>query len=152
MPLLFFFLIIGIPVIELIVLIEVGSHIGAINTVALSIVTAGIGIFLVRLQGIQVMTRMSAATRTDEAVAAPLIHGFFLLVAGFFLLIPGFITDMVGALLLVPPLRLLIAARVLKRVRKQHGFNQTTIIIEGEYHDVTPEGAPDDKDGPNRLL
>ncbi len=151
MPMVILIAILSLPIIELIVLIEIGSEIGAINTVGLSFVTAGIGIYLVRLQGMQVMTQMNQAARSEQAVASPLVHGFFLLVAGFCLLIPGFITDIFGALLLIPPLRLLIAGKILKRVKTSQGFHQSTIIIDGEFSEVTPDEHDKEKDHPPKL-
>lgn len=98
-------LVIGVPLIELYVLIQVGSQIGALPTLVLTLLTAAIGIALVRRQGLGVLARVGRALAADELPALDLLDGVLLLVAGFFLLLPGFITDTLGFLLLVPPVR-----------------------------------------------
>lgn len=108
MALIIFALIIGIPILELSVLIDVGGEIGALSTVALCLLTAAIGLSLVRMQGMRVFQDMQARTAAGEPVGESLIHGFFLLIAGVFLFIPGFVTDFFGALLLLPFIRLIL--------------------------------------------
>jgi len=108
MALIIFLLIIGIPVLELSVLIDVGGEIGALSTVALCLITAAIGLSLVRMQGMRIFQDMQAKAQAGEPVGENLIHGFFLLVSGIFLFIPGFITDFFGALLLLPFMRLML--------------------------------------------
>lgn len=93
------------PLVELYVLIEVGSRIGAFPTIALSIFTAVLGGALVRLQGFSVLFRVQQAMAKGEVPALELMEGAMLLLVGVALLLPGFITDAVGFLLLIPPLR-----------------------------------------------
>lgn len=93
------------PLVELYVLIEVGSEIGALPTIALSIFTALLGGVLVRLQGFAVLFRAQQMMAQGEAPAIELLEGALLLVVGVALLLPGFITDAVGFLLLVPFVR-----------------------------------------------
>lgn len=106
MALIIFVLIISIPIVELSVLIDVGGEIGALSTVALCLLTAAIGLSLVKMQGMRVIADMQAKAQAGEAFGDNLIHGLFLLIAGIFLFIPGFITDFFGALLLIPFVRL----------------------------------------------
>jgi len=108
MAVIIFLLIIAIPVVELSVLIDVGAEIGAISTVALCLLTAAVGLSLVRMQGMRIFQDMQLKARAGEPVGDNLIHGFFLLIAGVFLFIPGFITDFFGALLLLPFVRLML--------------------------------------------
>ena len=93
------------PLIELYLLIEVGSVIGALPTIALSILTALLGGALVRLQGFRVLFRAQASLEKREVPAFELLEGALLLLVGLALLLPGFVTDAIGFLLLVPPLR-----------------------------------------------
>jgi UPF0716 protein FxsA len=105
-PFLIFLLIfVAAPLAELYVLIEVGSEIGALPTIALSIFTAVLGGAMVRLQGFSVLFRVQEAMARGEVPALQLLEGAVLLLVGFALLLPGFITDAVGFLLLVPPIR-----------------------------------------------
>lgn len=143
-----FLLIIGMPVLELTVLIDVGDEIGAFNTVLVCLLTAGIGLSLVRMQGIKVFQDMQLKASAGEPVGDSLIHGFFLLVAGVCLFIPGFITDTFGALLLVPFIRLALgkagmAHMVVKTYRSSNRGQQEDIIIEGEYSHYEEKNTTD---------
>lgn len=105
MPILLLLLFISLPLVEVYLLIKVGSAIGALPTIALSILTAIFGAWLVRHQGFAVLMRVRDSLARDEVPAYALLDGALLLVAGFFLLLPGFLTDLAGFLLLIPPLR-----------------------------------------------
>lgn len=133
----FLLLLIGLPLIELYFLIQVGSQIGAFSTIALSILTAILGTWLVRVQGFGVLMRVRRMLEQGEAPALEVLDGALILVAGLFLLLPGFLTDSLGFLLLVAPLRRWMIRRffqvtpapgqvVTRRVRE-------TRVIEGEY-------------------
>jgi UPF0716 protein FxsA len=102
---LFLLLFVGAPLVELYFLIRVGAVIGALPTIALSILTAVIGGALVRMQGLAVLMRVRRALDRGEPPALELLDGAVLLLCGFLLLLPGFVTDIAGFLLLVPPLR-----------------------------------------------
>jgi UPF0716 protein FxsA len=93
------------PLIELYFLIQVGSVIGALPTIVLSILTAVIGGYLVRMQGLTVLMRVREMTDRGETPALELLDGAILLLCGFALMLPGFITDAIGFALLVPGLR-----------------------------------------------
>lgn len=103
--LLFLILFVSIPLVELFLLIRVGSFIGALPTIGLALLTAAIGVWLVRMQGLAVLMRVRAMLERGETPALELLDGAVLLVCGFMLLLPGFFTDTVGFLLLVPTLR-----------------------------------------------
>ena len=96
---------------ELSVIINVGAAIGTGQVLVLLILTAAVGIWLVRLQGFEVYRRMIAATSRGEAPVDEMIHGILLLLAGFLLIIPGFISDGLGAVLLIPFVRTLMISR-----------------------------------------
>ncbi|MCG6941534.1 MAG: FxsA family protein [Thiohalocapsa sp.] len=138
----FLLLFVGIPLVELYFLIQVGSVIGALPTIALSILTAIIGGALVRMQGLGVLMRVREAMDRGEAPALELMEGAVLLISGFLLLLPGFFTDIVGFLLLVPPLRHALIRRYVKVVPlgpgrgqdvEHHRVGHRPDIIEGEY-------------------
>jgi UPF0716 protein FxsA len=104
-PLLLLLLFIGLPLIEVYFLIKVGTVIGALPTIAIAILTAILGTWLVRHQGFGVLMRVRDAVAHDQVPALELLDGALILVAGLFLLLPGFLTDIVGFVLLIPPLR-----------------------------------------------
>lgn len=105
-----FILLVGLPLFELWLLIEVGSAIGGVEVIALSLFTAAVGLALVRRQGLGVLQKLQTNQGNNAAAGRALIHGVFLLLAGLCLLIPGFFTDIVGALLLIPPVRIALGA------------------------------------------
>ena len=128
---------VGAPLVELYVLIEVGSRIGALTTIALSIFTAVLGAWLVRMQGLSVLFRVQQSLARGEPPALEMAEGALLLVAGVMLLFPGFITDGLGFALLIPPLRRWLVLRLF-RVRpgppgSGSGGTTTIRVIEGEY-------------------
>lgn len=100
---------------ELYVLIEVGSEIGALPTILLSIFTAILGASLVRMQGLSVLMRVQQSMAQGEAPAIEMLEGAMLMLSGVMLLFPGFITDILGFLMLVPPLRRGFIVAMLKR-------------------------------------
>lgn len=115
MPLLIFMLLfVGIPLMELYLLIRVGAVIGALPTIALSLLTAAIGGYLVRLQGLAVLMRVRAMLARDQLPALELLDGAVLLLTGFALLLPGFVTDIIGFVLLIPPLRQALIGRYVR--------------------------------------
>ena len=109
-PLLVLFLV--VPLAEIYVLIEVGSQVGAIATVALVVLTAAVGAALMRAQGLATLLRARAAMAKGEVPALELLEGAVILIAGALLLTPGFITDAAGFACLVPSVRrrLILAA------------------------------------------
>lgn len=109
-------LFIFLPLVETWLLIEVGSRIGALATIALICATAIAGSALVRRQGLRTLQQIQACQRRGEAPAQPLLEGAVLLLAGVLLVLPGFITDSLGFLALIPPLRRRFARQVLRRI------------------------------------
>ena len=128
-------LFICLPLIEIFVLIEVGRAIGAIPTIALVILTAVAGTWLVRAQGLQTLTRVQASINRGELPAVALIETFILVIAGILLVLPGFTTDMLGFVCLLPPIRRALALRLatglFQRKAQQRRSNMRT--LEGEY-------------------
>lgn len=100
----FFLFFVLLPLLELYVLIEVGSGIGGLTTIALCLLTAVIGGLLIRIQGIQTLLKARQSMRQHE-LAEQGMHGVMLVIAGVMLFIPGFISDTLGFLLLVPAIR-----------------------------------------------
>lgn len=110
-PILFllFFL---IPLIEIYILIQVGSIIGAPLTIFSVVFTAVLGAYLIRRQGFKTFARFQGKLQNGEIPAQEIVDGFCLLIAGAFLMTPGFFTDAMGFALLIPPVRQLIYQRV----------------------------------------
>lgn len=94
-----------IPMIELYLLIQLGSVIGAFNTLLLVILTGATGAYLARLQGLQVMFRVRERLQQGEMPAEDMLDALIIFIAGIVLLTPGLLTDMAGLLLLLPSIR-----------------------------------------------
>ncbi len=108
-------LILLFPLLEIYVFMEFGAAIGFFPTLFLTIGTALWGITMVRLQGIGTLNRMRKTLFKREVPALEMIEGSMLVVAGVMLLIPGFVTDSVGILLLIPPLRRALALKIFEK-------------------------------------
>jgi UPF0716 protein FxsA len=126
MPLIIFML---VPIVEMWILIEVGGWIGALPTIALVVLTATLGLSLLKRQGLS--TLMSARRKMDEGSipASELVSGVMIAVGGALLLTPGFVTDAIGFALLIPQTRQWLLFKLIDRYRDK-------IIIEGEFHRV----------------
>lgn len=127
-----------VPLAEIYVLIQVGGLIGALPTVALVVFTAVLGATLIRSQGLSTLARMRAAADRGEVPAVEIMEGVCLLVAGAMLLTPGFVTDSLGFVLLVPPLRRSIILALLERG-----------VIQGRSGRTA---APGERPGPGRVI
>ena len=136
---LFLAIFVGAPLLELYVLIEVGSQIGASWTILLSILTAVLGGWLVRTQGFAVALRAQQHMRQGSLPALELMEGSALLIVGFALLLPGFITDVIGFLLLITPIRrhaivwMLQQRGILQPGTNSSHTSQRSHYIEGEF-------------------
>ncbi len=130
-----------IPLLEITVLLQVGSAIGVLPTIAMVVLTAVIGAGLIRAQGIATLGRVRLELERGELPAVGIIEAAMLLVAGALLLTPGFVTDAIGFLILVPPLRRRVIHSFLARrvvatgaapASGQSGPGQAR-VIEGEF-------------------
>lgn len=133
------------PIVEIGVFIEVGGWIGLWATLAIVIATAVAGTWLLRLQGMATLARGRAALEKHVFPADALFDGLCLIFAGALLLTPGFVTDTVGLLLFLPPVR-----RWLHRLARRHLIRTGAAwtwqtgpdgdIIEADYYEVRPDG------------
>ncbi len=105
-----------VPIIEIYLLIQVGQVIGAGWTVVLVVLTAVLGIGLLRIQGLSTLTRAQRKLQENVLPAREILEGMGLVVAGALLLTPGFFTDSVGFFLLFPPARIWLVGRIASRM------------------------------------
>ena len=108
-----------VPLAEIAVLIEVGGWLGLAPTLALIILTAVVGTWMLRRQGTAVLRRAQQQMQQGAVPLAAVFEGFCLVIAGALLLTPGFLTDTAGALLLLPPVRALLYRRMRRRFEEQ---------------------------------
>ena len=108
-------LIIGIPLIEIYLFIEIGSAIGAFNTIALILITAIVGVVYARHEGFNTLRSGFSQLVKNEVPIYEIVSGAAIAFAAFLLIIPGFATDFLGFLLIFPFSRKLIIARFTKK-------------------------------------
>jgi UPF0716 protein FxsA len=135
------FLFLAVPIVEIYLLIQVGQVIGAGWTILLVVLTAVIGVWLLRIQGLSTLTRAQRKLQDNELPAREILEGMGLVVAGALLLTPGFFTDGIGFLLLFPPTRIWLVSLVASRMvvstsihgQARHGHENR--VIDGvKYH------------------
>ena len=106
----------ALPLIEIAVLIMVGSSIGVFPTIALIILTGILGTILLKIQGFSVLSRIRTEMERGEAPDKSLADAAMIAIAGLFLILPGFVSDVIGLALFLPPVRALIRSVIGKRV------------------------------------
>jgi UPF0716 protein FxsA len=127
----FFLLIIGLPVLEIFLMIKVGGKVGALNTIALIFLTAIIGIYFAKLQGIQTLKSGMANLYQNKLPAYDLLSGASIAIAALLLIIPGFFTDFVGFLFLIPFTRKILF-NIAFRKKSKVNLNNQDKTIDGE--------------------
>ena len=157
MPLLILALFIGIPLLEIAVFIQVGDVIGLWPTLATVVLTAVLGVSLLKRQGLSVLGKAQKSLDRGEMPLRQVFDGACLLIAGALLLTPGFVTDTVGFLLLVPAVRDGLVETFGRYVTVHHtgapgaGLRRGPDggpVIDGEAEDVTPPDPELPGDGP----
>lgn len=111
-----------VPFVELFVILQVGHAIGALNTVALLILISMVGAWLVKREGISVLRRAQERMAEGAVPGRELVDGVLILLAGALLITPGFLSDVVGVLLLLPPVRAALRGMVTRRLRRRTDF------------------------------
>ena len=152
-----FVLLVIIPIIEIALFVQIGGVIGLGPTIAIVILTALLGSWLLKREGLAALARLEAALMRGEDPSPVLIDGILILAAGLLLITPGFLTDTIGFLLLVPPTRAAfirwagrqIARRVVilrggqRRPGAEPPRHSRTTIIDGVEYTVVEEDRTD---------
>ena len=147
-----FALFIAVPLIEIALFIQVGSFIGLGWTLLIVVITAVLGTYLVRAQGLRALADMQKSFSRLNDPTEHLAHGAMILFSGALLLTPGFFTDALGFLLLVPAFRLAVFKCAKARVKVQsftmggqghaHHPNPDADIVDGEFQEIDPPKSP----------
>jgi len=130
----FFLLFIGLPALEIFLLIKIGGQVGALNTVALIFLTAIIGIYFAKLQGIQTLKSGMVNLYQNRMPVYEIMSGASIAIAALLLIIPGFFTDFIGFLLLTPFTRK-IFFKLAFRNKPKTDIKKENDIIDGEVID-----------------
>lgn len=118
-----------IPVLELALLIKIGSIIGTFNTILIVILTAVLGAYLFKMEGLGVMERMQKSMQDGIFPGDEIINGVIILVAGALLLTPGFFTDVFGFLMVIPFSRKFFKKIAVRYIRKKINPDEIEIHI-----------------------
>jgi len=138
-----------LPLIEIAVFIWVGGAIGILPTILLTVVTALAGTLMLRQQGLSLLTRMQRELDAGRAPGNEVMQGAMIVMASIFLLIPGFVTDAVGLLLFVPPVREALARFIISRSDVVIVQGGTGMDVEDDHVvDLKQEDWSETKHGP----
>ena len=128
-----------VPLIEIYFMIKIGAFIGAFNTIMATLLTAGVGLYFVKQQGLAtVMSAINSISRNNSPVFE-ILGGFCLVIAAICLIIPGFITDIIGTLLVFTLTRNLILKIIVKQNNQSKNNNDKVIEIEADEIDERKE-------------
>ena len=136
-----FLLIIGIPLIEIYLMIKVGGMIGAFNTIFLIFFTAITGIYFAKLEGLNAIRSGFTQLVKNEIPIYEIISGAALAFAALLLIIPGFLTDIIGFLLIIPATRKLFIKSISNKFNRRKNGG---IIIEGTIEEKKEKDHPDE--------
>ena len=126
-------LIIGIPLIEIYLFIKIGSKIGAFNTISLILITAVLGIYYARYEGLNTLKSGMSRMINNKLPLYEILSGATLAFASLLLIFPGFATDIMGLLLIFPPTRKLLFNFLSKKFPKE---NKKKDFIDGDFEDI----------------
>jgi len=126
--------IILIPIIEIYLLIKIGSQIGAIATILLIFSTAIIGVYYAKYEGLNTIKSGFIQLSKNEAPAFEILSGAAIAFAALLLIVPGFVTDIVGFSLIFPPSRKLIFKNLSKKFGKKENLRKD--YIDGDFEDI----------------
>jgi len=122
-------LILLVPVVEIYLFIKIGSQIGAFNTISLILITAVIGLYYAKYEGLNTLRSALSQLVKNELPIYEIISGAALAFAAFLMILPGFLTDAVGLLIIFPWTRKLLFKKFSKKKNNKN-------FIEGEYEDI----------------
>ena len=125
------FLILLVPIIEIYLFIKIGSQIGAFNTISLIFITAIIGIYYAKYEGLNTLRSAINQIVKNEIPIYEIVSGAALAFASLLLILPGFLTDVIGFLIIFPWTRKILFRRISKK-----NYKKNKNFIEGEYEDI----------------
>ena len=126
--------IILIPIIEIYLLIKIGSQIGAISTILLIFITAIVGIYYAKYEGLNTLKSGFLQLSKNESPTYEVISGAAIAFAAVLLIIPGFLTDIIGFLLIFPISRKIFFGKLTKKYKKEN--NKKNDYIDGDFEDI----------------
>jgi len=126
-----------VPVIEIYLLIKIGSQIGAITTILLIFTTAIVGIYYAKYEGLNTLKSGFAQLSKNEVPTYEMISGAAIALAALLLIIPGFATDVLGFLIIFPITRKLIFSKFINKSKfNKSKYEEKKDFIDGEFEDI----------------
>ena len=122
-----------IPLVELYILLQIGSLIGAVNTILLVIFTGVLGAYLAQKEGIRTFQTIQSLLARGQMPGEPLLDAFLILLAGFVLITPGILTDLLGFLMLFPVTRAPIRRWARRQLERKFSSMDRTIYYRGSH-------------------
>ena len=126
--------IILVPVIEIYLLIKIGTHIGAISTIFLIILTAIVGIYYAKYEGLNTLKSGFLQLSKNQIPTYEMLSGAAIAFAAVLLIVPGFFTDLLGFLVIFPITRKILFNVLSKKLNRQKKHNNN--FIDGEFEDI----------------
>ncbi len=126
--------IILVPIIEIYLLIKIGSEIGAITTILLIFITAVVGVYYARYEGLNTLKSGFLQLSKNESPTYEVISGAAIAFAALLLIIPGFATDVIGFILIFPISRKLIFGRIAKKFKKEKNIKKD--FIDADFEEI----------------
>ena len=123
-----------VPIIEIYLFIKIGAQLGAFNTISLIFITAIIGVFYARYEGLNTLRSGFSQLIKNEAPIYEIISGAAIAFAALLLIVPGFATDLLGFLLIFPLTRKLFFGKMINKLKKETKIKKP--YIEGEFEDI----------------
>ena len=120
-----------VPVVEIYLFIKIGSQIGAFNTISLIIITAVVGLYYAKYEGLNTLRSAVSQLVKNEIPINEIISGAALAFAALLMILPGFLTDAIGLLIIFPLTRNIFLKKI--TIKKK---NNNKNFIEGEYEDI----------------
>ena len=123
-----------VPVVEIYLFIKIGGQIGAFSTISLIFITAIIGVFYARYEGLNTLRSGFSQLIKNEAPIYEIISGAAIAFAALLLIVPGFATDLLGFLLIFPLTRKLFFGKIINKLKSETKIKKP--YIEGEFEDI----------------
>ena len=123
-----------VPVVEIYLFIKIGGQIGAFNTISLILITAIIGVYYARYEGLNTLRSGFSQLIKNEAPIYEIISGAAIAFAALLLIVPGFATDLLGFLLIFPLTRKLFFGKMINKLKSETKIKKP--YIEGEFEDI----------------
>ncbi len=132
-------ILLAFPVLEIATFVYVGQWLGVWRTVGLVVLAAVVGVAILRYQGLGALKKIDKDLRRAQPPAANIVDGFMIVIASFLLIIPGFVSDVIGLLLIVPPIRHLVWRLLGRSINVSYSSSFRRSRRRDDFVDLSPD-------------